>query len=578
MKSPKATPSNQPARQWLPRSIQCLRGYSTTDLTHDLIAGITVGLVALPMAMAFAIASGVPPQVGLYTSVIAGFLISALGGSRVQIGGPTGAFVIIVAGIVAKFGMSGLALVGLMAGVLLLIMGVTGLGSAVKYIPRPVTIGFTNGIAVLIASTQIKDFLGLKTPPVPGDFVSRIALLSHHLATINWQTVAVGAGSLAVILLWPRITRRLPGAIIAVVVATAVVTVLHLHIQTIGTKFGGIPRGFPHFAFPAFHGEHIVPLLPSAFTVAMLAAVESLLSAVVADGMSGDHHDSNMELIAQGFANIAAPLFGGMPATGAIARTATNIRSGGKTPIAGMVHAFTLLLILLVAAPLASYIPLATLSAVLFIVAYNMGEWREIATIFRLSRTEISVWFTTFALTVFADLTVAVGVGMSLAALLYIYRVAATTTVAPVTREYLEDGQAHILQDKEIPSNLTILRIHGPFLFGTTEKLAEATRDLNQLGDIVVLRLRNMTALDSTGVHAFDQFHARLKKTGRTLLCCGALDQPRQIITGSDFLKHIGPENFCTDIQAALDRARILQASFEGIGQELAQEMKTQTI
>lgn len=567
-----------PQRQWLPRSIQCLHHYTATDLTHDLIAGLTVGLVALPMAMAFAIASGVPPQVGLYTSVIAGFLISALGGSRVQIGGPTGAFVIIVAGIVAKFGMSGLALVGLMAGLLLLIMGVTGLGSAVKYIPRPVTIGFTNGIAVLIASTQIKDFLGLTTPPLPGDFLSRITLLSHHLASTDWPTLAVGAASLAVILLWPRLTRRIPGSIIALIAATAAVTALHLHIQTIGTKFGGIPRGLPHFALPPFHGEHILPLLPSAFTVAMLAAVESLLSAIVADGMSGDHHDSNMELIAQGFANIAAPLFGGMPATGAIARTATNIRSGGKTPIAGMVHALTLLAILLVAAPLASYVPLATLAAVLFVVAYNMGEWREIATIFRLSKTEIAVWFTTFALTVFADLTVAVGVGMALAALLYIYRVAATTTVAPVTREYLEDGQAHILQDKEIPSNVTILRIHGPFLFGTTEKLAEATRDLNTLGDIVVLRLRNMTALDSTGIHAIDQFRERVQKTGRTLLLCGALDQPRQMISGSDLLKRLGPENFCTDIQAALTRAHEVQGNFEGVGPEIALEMQTKAI
>jgi SulP family sulfate permease len=398
--------------------------------------------------MAFAIASGVPPQVGLYTAVIAGFIISALGGSRTQIGGPTGAFVIIVAGIVVKFGMGGLALVGIMAGVLLLVMGLTGLGSAVKYIPRPVTIGFTNGIALLIASTQIKDFLGLKTPAVPSDFLSRLEMLVHYAATTRWETVAVGAASLAIILLWPRLTRRIPGTIIALVIATAITAAFHLHLETIGTKFGGIPRGLPHFSLPSFKGVHFLPLLPSAFTVAMLAAVESLLSAVVADGMSGDHHDSNMELIAQGIANIVSPLFGGMPATGAIARTATNIRSGGLTPIAGIIHAATLLVILLVAAPLASYVPLTTLAAVLFVVAYNMGEWREIATIFRLSKTEIAVWFTTFSLTVFADLTVAVGVGMSLAALLYIYRVAATTTVTPVTPEYLEDGQAHILQDK----------------------------------------------------------------------------------------------------------------------------------
>jgi SulP family sulfate permease len=564
-----------PRRQWMPRSIVCLRDYNAHLFSLDLIAGLTVGLVALPLAMAFAIASGVAPQVGLYTAVIAGFLISALGGSRTQIGGPTGAFVVIVAGIVIKFGMGGLALVGIMAGVLLLVMGITGLGSAVKYIPRPVTIGFTNGIALLIASTQIKDFLGLKTPPVPGDFLGRMEVLARCAATTHWQTVALGAASLAIILLWPRITRRIPGTIVALVVATAVSATFHLHLETIGSRFGGIPRGFPHFALPSFRGVHILPLLPSAFTVAMLAAVESLLSAVVADGMSGDHHDSNMELIAQGIANIVSPLFGGMPATGAIARTATNIRSGGISPVAGMVHAFTLLLILLVAAPLASYVPLTTLAAVLFVVAYNMGEWREIATIVRLSWTEIAVWFTTFALTVFADLTVAVGVGMALAALLYIYRVAATTTVEPVTREYLEDGQAHILQDKMIPPNVTILRIHGPFLFGTTEKLAEATRDLSPFGEIVILRLRNMTALDSTGIHAFEQFHVRLHKLGKTLLLCGARDQPQQMLSGSDFVKHIGPENLLTDIQAALSRVHALQGDFDGVGHEMALEAST---
>ncbi len=567
-----------PSRIWLPRSITCLRGYTLNDLSHDLIAGVTVGLIALPLAMAFAIASGVPPQVGLYTAVIAGFIISALGGSRTQIGGPTGAFVIIVAGIVLKFGMAGLALVGIMAGVLLLIMGLTGLGSAVKYIPRPVTIGFTNGIAILIASTQIKDFLGLTTPAVPSDFLSRIKLLIHYASTARPETVAIGLASLTIILCLPYLTRRIPGAIIALVLLTAVSATFHLHLETIGTKFGGIPRGLPHIAIPSFRGVHVLALLPSAFTVAMLAAVESLLSAVVADGMSGDHHDSNMELIAQGLANIVSPMFGGMPATGAVARTATNIKSGAHTPVAGIVHALTLLLILLFAAPLASYVPLATLAAVLFVVAYNMGEWREIATIFRLSKTDIAVWFTTFSLTVFADLTVAVGVGMSLAALLYIYRVAATTTVAPVTAEYLRDGQAHILQDKEIPANVSILRIHGPFLFGTTEKLAEATRDLNTLGDIVVLRLRNMTALDATGVHAFEQFNTRLHKTGRTLLLCGARDQPSHIIDNSDFLKHVGPENVLPNVQAALSRARDLQASFEGLGPELAHDLAEQPI
>lgn len=566
------------ARGRLPRSIECLRDYTARQLSQDVIAGITVGLVALPLAMAFGIASGVAPQAGLYTAVVAGFLISALGGSRTQIGGPTGAFVVIVAGIVVKFGVDGLALVGILAGLLLLVMGFTGLGSAVKYIPRPVTIGFTNGIALLIASTQIKDFFGLKTPPVPSEFLPRIRMLLHYAGTVQWQTVAIAAASLAIILLWPRLTKRLPGSIVALLLSTAAVAAFHLSTETIGSKFGGLPQGFPKFVLPSFHAANILPLLPSAFTVALLAAVESLLSAVVADSMSGDRHNSNVELVAQGVANIASPLFGGIPATGAIARTATNIRSGAQTPVAGMVHALTLLAILLVAAPLARFVPLATLAAVLFVVAYNMGEWREIATILRLSKTDIAVWFTTFALTVFADLTVAVGVGMTLAALLYIYRIAETTTVAPVTREYLRDGQAHILQDKDIPSNVTILRIHGPFLFGATEKLAEATKDLASLGDVVILRLRNMTALDATGMHALEQFSDRLRGAGKTLLLCGARDQPSRLVSQSGFLDHVGAENVLPHVQAALARVREIQGDFVGVGREMAHDFERRSL
>src|SRR5579883_38644 len=565
-------------QKWLPRSIECLRNYSLKSFTHDLVAGITVGLVALPLAMAFAIASGVPPQAGLYTAVVAGFLISALGGSRVQIGGPTGAFVVIVAGIVAKFGVSGLSLVTLLAGALLVIMGVTGLGTAVKFIPRPVIIGFTNGIALLIASTQIKDFLGLKTGPVPSDFLERMHVLIAHLKTTQWQTAALGCISLAIIILWPRWNKRVPGSILALFAATLAVPLLHLPVETIGTRFGGIPQGFPPFTLPHLRAEQILPLLPSAFTVAMLAAVESLLSAVMADGMSGSRHDSNMELVAQGFANIASPLFGGIPATGAIARTATNIRCGARTPLAGMVHALALLAILLAAAPLARFVPLATLAAVLFVVSYNMGEWREIATILRLSRTDIAVWLTTFSLTVFADLTIAVGVGMALAALLYIYRVSETTTVSPVTEEYLSDGKAHILQDKDIPPNVTILRIHGPFLFGTTQKLEEVTQDLGRFPSIVILRMRNMTAIDATGVHALKVFAERLRRSGRTLLLCGARDQPAKLLDRADFLDEAGRENILPNVQRALERAREIGGAFNGVGPEVAREMLSMKI
>ena len=541
--------------RWLPKLLLSLRSYNTRDFFSDLIAGLTVGLVALPLAMAFGIASGVTPQAGLYTAVVAGFLISALGGSRVQIGGPTGAFVVIVAGIIAKFGVSGLLIVTLMAGVILLVMGATGLGTAVKFIPRPVTIGFTNGIAVLIASTQIKDSLGLKTGALPSDFIGRMRVLAQHIPTLHWPTVALSAASLAIILFWPRITRRVPGSILALIFATLAVATLKLPVETIGTKFGGIPTGLPPFSIPAFRPEMIGPLLPSAFTVALLAAVESLLSAVVADSMVGDRHNSNVELMAQGVANLMSPLFGGIPATGAIARTATNIRSGAKTPVAGMVHALTLLLILVVAAPLARFVPLATLAAVLFVVAYNMGEWREIGTIVRLSMADKAVWFATFALTVFADLTVAVEVGIALAALLYIYRVGQTTTVAPVTPAYIEESRLHVLQNKEVPPFVSILRIHGPFLFGTTEKLEQATTDLSQFAPVVILRLRNMTALDATGLHAIEKLAARLRKSGRTLLLCGAREQPAHLLERADFVAHVGAKNILPHISAALERA-----------------------
>jgi SulP family sulfate permease len=546
----------------LPKLVESLRHYNRQIFVHDLLSGITVGLVALPLAMAFGIASGVTPQAGLYTAVVAGFLISALGGSRTQIGGPTGAFVVIVAGIVARFGLSGLAMVTLMAGIILLAMGLTGLGSAVRFIPRPVVIGFTNGIAVLIASTQIKDFFGLRVGAVPSEFLPRVKLLLAHMPSLNGQALALGAATLAIMLILPRFTKRVPASIVALLACTVACFLFHLPVETIGTRFGGIPRGLPPFAIPDFHAEHILPLIPSAFTVALLAALESMLSAVVADSMTGDRHNPNVELVAQGIANITSPLFGGIPATGAIARTATNIRSGARSPVSGMVHALTLLAILLVAAPLASYIPLATLAAVLFVVAYNMGEWREISGILQLGFTAISVWLVTFALTVFADLTVAVSVGMALAALVYIYRIAETTTVTPVTDDYIRDGLPHTLQGRIIPPYVTLLRIHGPFLFGTTEKLVEATSNLDVFEPVVILRLRNMTAIDATGIHAIESFARRLTESGRTLLLCGAMEQPSTLLQKPRFLDHVGRENIMPNIQAALDRAKEIYESY----------------
>jgi SulP family sulfate permease len=564
--------------QWLPESLRCLRDYKRADLAPDILSGLTVGLVALPLAMAFGIASGVTPQAGIYTAIIGGGLISLLGGSRLQIGGPTGAFVVIVAGILAKFGLAGLALVTMMAGAILLVMGLTGLGAAVKFIPRPVTIGFTNGIALLIASTQIKDFLGLDIAHEPSAFIPRMLAIGESLGSIHWEAAALAIATLAIILLFPRLTRRVPGSIVALAVCTIFVVATGLPVATIGSKFGGIPSGFPRFVIPDFKSEHIIPLIPSALTVALLAAVESLLSAVVADGMAGTRHNSNVELVAQGIANLVSPLFGGIPATGAIARTATNIRSGARTPLSGIVHAATLLGVLLFAAHLARFVPLATLSAVLFVVAYNMGEWREISTIVRLSNADRAVWAATFGLTVLADLTVAVEVGMSLAALLYIYRISQTTTVTPVTAEYIRDSRPHVLQDKHFPPYVTVLRIHGPFLFGTTDKLAESTRNLDAFPSVVIVRMRNTTALDATGLHALVVFAERLRKSGRTLLLCGARDQPGRLLHRGDFIDRIGKENVLPHIEAALRRARQINDDFGGVGQEMARDFQSQTL
>jgi SulP family sulfate permease len=545
-------------KDWLPRSVQCLRNYNGRTLVADLIAGITVGLVALPLAMAFAIASGVPPQAGLYTAIIAGFLISAFGGSNTQIGGPTGAFVVVVYGIVMKYGMDGLYMCTLMAGAMLVILGITGLGSAVKFIPRPVVVGFTNGIAVIIASTQIKDFFGLRIEKVPGEFAARIEALILNLRTLSPVATALAIFSLALIIVFMRFVKKVPGYIVALFLGTALVVIFKLPVETIGTRFGGIPSGLPHLNIPHFHFDLLRPLVSPAITVAMLGAIESLMSAVVSDRMSATKHNPNVELVAQGVANIFSPLFGGLPATGAIARTATNIRSGAKTPVAGMIHALTLLAIILFAAPLARFIPLAVLAAILLVVSYNMGEWREIPELLKLSPLEIGTWLVTFFLTVFADLTVAVEAGMILAALVYIRKVTETTTVSEVTEQYLQEGHAHILQHREIPPYVAIFRIHGPFLFGATDKINVVIERIPDLPPIVILRLRNMTALDGTGLQALENLADVVHKSGRTLLLCGGRQQPAEIMRDAEFEQHVGAENICASVSEALQQAKRL--------------------
>lgn len=545
---------------FLPKSVIALRTYSWAKFWSDLIAGLTVGLVALPLAMAFSISSGLKPEAGLYCAVVAGFIISALGGSLTQIGGPTGAFVVVVAGIYKTHGENGLFMCTLMAGVFLMLLGITGLGTAVKYIPRPVVIGFTNGIAVLIASTQIKDFFGLEIAKVPGEFIPRMQAIADNWGTVSIASLGLSASCLVLIVLMMRFVKRVPGAIVAMLGGTLVAFFFRLPVETIATRFGGIPSGLPTVHVPSFKPELIIPLLSPALTVTMLGAIESLLSAVVADRMTKDRHNPNVELFAQGVANVFSPLFGGLPATGAIARTATNIRSGAKTPVAGMIHALTLLVILLVAAPLAKHIPLPVLAAILMVVAYNMGEWGEIPEILKLGKAPVSVWLITFTLTVFADLTVAVEAGMILAALLYIRRVTTTTTIAEVTPEYIEAGFEHSLQTNPLPEGVTVFRIHGPFLFGSTDKLEIVNDQLESLPKVVVLRLRNMTALDVTGLKALQSLADALHASSRHLILCAPREQPEKLMMQADFAEHIGKENIQPSLRTAIERAKELLA------------------
>ncbi len=557
--------SNIRWKKYLPKSVLSLKDYSGRIFAADLAAGVTVGLVALPLAMAFAIASGLTPQAGIYCAVVTGFIISLLGGSKVQIGGPTGAFVVVIAGILAKHGIHGLFLCTMMAGVMLVIMGVTGLGKAVQFIPRPVVMGFTNGIAVLIASTQIRDFFGLRLEHNPGEFFARMKELVEHAGTLSLAATALGVASLAIILITPRINKRVPGYIVALVAGTAAAALLKLPVETIGSRFGGIPAGLPHLQIPEFHTALILPLISSAVTIAMLGAIESLMSCVVADSMSGDKHNPNVELVAQGVANIFSPIFGGLPATGAIARTATNIRSGAKTPVAGIIHAFTLLAVLLFAAPLARYIPMAVLASILFVVSYNMGQWGETFRLLQLNKSAVAVWLVTFGLTVMADLTTAVEFGMILAALTFIRNVAETTSVSPVTKDYILTGRAHVLHDKHIPDYVEVFTVQGALMFGAAQKLEVILHRLHTLPPVVILRLRGMSAIDSTGLGAIEDIAARLHTSGHHLLLCGAKEHPSRLIHQAVFVEQIGAENICDNIQHALDRAKQIMEATHGV-------------
>jgi len=535
---------------FIPKSLVCLReGYTRESVMRDVIAGVVVGIVALPLALAFAIASGVPPERGLYTAIVAGFLISALGGSRVQIGGPTGAFVVIVYGVVTKYGYEGLAACTMIAGGILIVMGLTRMGALIKFIPYPVVTGFTSGIAVIIFSSQIKDLLGLKMGAVPPDFIEKWVAYAAHLATVNRASIGVALGTLVVLIVWPKISRMVPGPFVAMVGATIVVQLLDLPVETIGSRFGAVASSLPRPGIPDVPWQNMRELIPPSITIALLAAIESLLSAVVADGMIGTRHKSNMELVAQGVANIAAPIFGGIPATGAIARTATNVRTGGRTPLAGITHAVTLMLILVFAGQWAAKVPLASLAAILVMVSYHMSEWRSFATLLRAPKSDIFVLVVTFALTVFIDLTVAVQVGVVAASLLFMRRMAEVTNVEGVTDELMDASEAddpdeitqvrrrrRTIGGRLIPAGVEVYAVNGPFFFGAADKLKDVMSEIGKPPRVFILRMKGVPAIDATGIHALAILAKRTRAEGTALILSGVREQPLGALRRADKL------------------------------------------
>lgn len=544
-----------------PRLLDCLRDYSREQFVADALAGLTVCVVALPLAIGLGIASGATPAAGITTAIVGGFLVSALGGSRVQIGGPAGAFVGLVYLILAQHGPAGLLLCTAMAGVGLFILGAARLGKLIKYIPHPVTTGFTCGIAITIILTQVKDFLGLEMGAVPAGFFEKMGALGRALPTATWQTIALGVAAFGVIKFWPkRWTRFVPGSMVAVILGTALVYFGHWPVVTIGSRFGAdaLPKGLPEFSLLAFDWSQLGDLIRPAMALTLLGAIESLLSAVVSDGMIDDRHDSNQELMAQGIANFASPLFGGLPVTGVIARTATNVRNGGRTPVAGMTHALGLLAFGLVAAPVAKYIPLTVLGAVLIAVALAMGDWEEFRVLGRHTKSDAAVFLVTFTLTVVFDLTVAVEVGMILAAGLFIKRVTDTTQVTALD-ETSASGQGHE-QVKNVPPGVMVYRVFGALLFGAADKLDSVIRRANADTRVVILHMAAVTALDATALNALDTLHEKLRHHKKHLILSGPHTQPYFLMTKSGFLERVGEENVTGDLESAVVRARELTA------------------
>ncbi|MGC3977081.1 MAG: sulfate permease [Paludibacteraceae bacterium] len=545
-----------------PRLFSTLKNYSKQQFYADFMSGIIVGIVALPLAIAFGIASGVTPEKGLFTAIIAGFIVSFLGGSKVQIGGPTGAFIVIVYGIIQQYGITGLAIATMIAGVMLIAMGLLKLGAVIKFIPYPVIVGFTSGIALTIFATQIKDLFGLQIDKIPADFIHKWIVYAQHLSTINWWSLCVGLVSILIISLMPKISKKIPGSLVAIVVMTVLVYLLRhklgiQNIETIGDRFT-INAALPHAATPSISFDDIRTLLPVAFTIAMLGAIESLLSATVADGVIGDKHHSNTELIAQGIANVITPIFGGIPATGAIARTMTNINNGGRTPVAGIIHAVVLGLILLFLGNLTKHIPMACLAGVLIIVSYNMSEWRTFRSLLRNSKSEVAVLLSTFLLTVIFDLTIAIEIGLLLAVVLFIRRISETSTISvlkdKVELSYSENG----LDNDEliVPKGVEIYEIEGPFFFGVANKFEEIMKQTGDKPRVRIIRMRKVPFMDSTGVHNLENLIKMSQKDKIKILLSGVNDNVRQTLYNVKLNEKIGEQYICSNINEALEKAK----------------------
>jgi sulfate permease, SulP family len=545
-----------------PKIFDTLQNYTRLQFGKDAMAGLIVGIVALPLAIAFAIASGVSPEKGLYTAIIGGFIISAMGGSKVQIGGPTGAFIVIVYGIVQQYGIDGLIIATFIAGVMLIIMGFARLGAVIKFIPHPLIIGFTSGIALIIFSSEIKDFFGLKMGAVPADFVDKWKSYFVNFHSANLYTLAIALAAVAIILLWPKVTHKIPGSLIAILITTAAVQVFHLPVESIGSRFGAIPSSLPVPVIPHLDYTIIKSLVRPAFTIALLGGIESLLSAVVADGMIGGNHRSNMELIAQGTANIFSSIFGGIPATGAIARTATNVKNGGRTPVAGIVHAITLLLIMLFVGKWASLIPMATLAGILVVIAYNMSEWENFISVLKGPRSDVAVLLTTFFLTIVIDLTVAIEIGMVLAVFLFMRKMIKFSNVSILTNEI--DDQ-HDAIDKEatsnysVPKDVEVFEITGPLFFGAAYKFKDAIKFIERTPKVLIIRMRHVPIIDSTGIHVLKEVHKDLKNRGIKIILSGVTsEQVMDELKKSRLEFAIGRANIAGTFEKAMERCHMI--------------------